>query len=254
MKLEVRSSGDRYQLTAAVLVYTNSSTRHAFATRHAVLEQDGRPTIRPGTPLDLQDYQRLLQALAPSERPQMQWCEPRLLARGLGRILWWCPPAPRSLFFRRSAQHPDSFDGRGRCACPGLVFLASARELYVYALKGAEAPSRDTRLHQAPFFNVWSCGQVCLGNAAVPPERAQDPAAWERLFFGSHFTHPNFTQANRLTVGVAPAQFWRAQLAQPADPFPEQVLFALPLRVADLMHIDLRARLAEALPRATGEF
>ncbi|HEX2543448.1 MAG TPA: PRTRC system protein B [Ramlibacter sp.] len=253
MQLEVQSTGESYQLTAAVLVYTNSTTRHAFATKHAVRLDQGRPSIAPGTPLDSRDYDRLVQALAPSAQPRMVWSDPRVLAHGFGRLLWWSPPMQRSLFFRKSAHHPHSFDGCGRCSCPGLVFLADGRDLFVYAFKGTTTPTRATRLYQAPFFNVWSRGQVCCGTATVPPEHSADPDAWERMFFGSHFTHPNFTQADRLTVGVAPGVFWQARLAQPEVPFPEQVLFDLQLRLEELTHIDLRARLA-ALPRATGEF
>lgn len=253
MKLEVHSSGDHYELSAAVLVYTNGATRHAFASKHTVAQHGGRARIEPGTPLSAQDYQALVRALAPRERPRMQWSDPRVLARGLGRLLWWSPAMQRSLFFRSSGQHPRSFDGRGRCRCPGLVFLAAERQLYVYAVKGAGAPTRDTPLYQAPFFNVWSSGQVCAGNAVVPQEPGEDPDAWERMFFQSHFTHPNFSQADRLTVGVDPAQFWRSRLGEPDAPFPEQVLFALDLRLEELTQPDLRARLA-ALPRATGEF
>ena len=253
MKLELRSSGDHYELSAAVLVYTNSATRHAFASKHVVAQHAGRARIEPGTPLTAQDYQALVQALGPRDRPAMLWCDPRVLARGLGRLLWWCPPMQRSLFFRRSAQHPGSFEARGRCGCPGLVFLAADRQLFVYAFKGAATPTRDTRLYQAPFFNVWTSGQVCVGNAALPQMDVDDPAAWERMFFQSHFTHPNFTEPDRLTVGIAPAQFWQTRLAQPDAPFPEPVLFELGLRVEALTQLDLRARLA-ALPRATREF
>ena len=148
----------------------------------------------------------------------------------------------------------ETFDGRGVVPCPGLIFMASERDMYVYAFKGTDAPSRETKLYQAPFFNVWSRGKVCVGNADVPKEdRSDDPDAWERMFFGSHFTHPNFTQNDRLTVGVNPAHFWKAQLKKPSAKFPEQVLFDLGLTVDDLMQVDLRARL-EAVPRATGEF
>lgn len=125
MQFEARSSGDCYQLSAAVLAYTNVATRQAFATRHPVEMQDGQPTIRPGTALTEHDYQQLLQALAPREQPRMAWCDPRVLARGLDRILWWSPPMRRSLFFRKSAHNPQTFDGQGPCPYPGLVFLAN---------------------------------------------------------------------------------------------------------------------------------
>jgi PRTRC genetic system protein B len=254
MKVEVHNLGDSYELTAAVLVYTNPTTRHAFASKHEVARDGGRPVIRPGTPLGEDDYKTLVGALAPREQPRMHWRDPRLLAQGLGRMLWWTPPQHRALFFRRSPPHQDSFDGRGRCACPGLVFLTHEGSLLVFAVKGRAAPTPASALFQAPFFNVWSQGQVCVGNAVAPQaEQREDLDAWERMFFGSHFTHPNFTQPDRLTVGVAPADFWQGQLRQPTPEFPEEVLFPLELRLGDLLTVDSINQL-HGLGRAQGEF
>jgi PRTRC genetic system protein B len=254
MKLDVKGFGDSYQLSAAVLIYTNSAARHAFATKHEVQEHAGRPIIRPGSPFTEQDYKVLVQALAPAEQPRMQWHDPRELARGLGRMIWWSPPQKRSLFFKKSTYNPETFDGRGVVACPGLVFMANEREMFVYAFKGADAPTRKTKLYQAPFFNVWSRGKVCVGNADVPKEdRSDDPDAWERMFFGSHFTHPNFTQKDRLIVGANPPQFWAGQLKKPSKQFPERVLFDLDLAVSDLLQIDYAQRL-RAIATAQGEF
>lgn len=254
MKLEVSNEGDSYQLTAAVLIYTNPHQRHAFATKHEVAMFASRPMIRPGTPFTEEDYKVLVQAMAPAEQPRMLWHDPRLLAKGLGRIVWWSPPKMRSLFFKKSGHNGGTFDGRGTCPTPGLVFMATERDLYIYAFKGASAPTPETKLYQAPFFNVWSRGQVCVGNAARPQiERRDDLDAWDRMFFGSHFTHPNFTQKDRLTIGADPAVFWKAQIEKPDSEFPEKVLYDLKLRVSDLVQVDYTTRL-EAIPKAKGEF
>lgn len=254
MKFEVINEGDSYKLSAAVLIYTNPHQRHAFATKHEVEPFAGRPVIRPGSPFTEEDYKVLVQAMAPAEQPRMQWHDPRLLAKGLGRMVWWAPPKKRSLFFKKSGHNQATFDGRGICPNPGLVFMATDKDLYIYAFKGASAPTPETRLYQAPFFNVWSRGQVCVGNAARPQnERRDDLDAWERMFFGSHFTHPNFTQKDRLTIGADPAVFWKGQVDKPASVFPEKVLYDLKLTVSDLMQVDYTKRL-EAIPAAKGEF
>jgi PRTRC genetic system protein B len=254
MKLEVSNEGDSYELTAAVLIYTNKQQHHAFATKHSVEGFAGRPIIRPGTPFTNQDYAALVKALAPADQPKMQWNDPRLLARGLGRMVWWSPPKKRSLFFKKSTYNNNTFDGRGVCACPGLVFMVLERSLYLFAFKGEQAPTKETKLYQAPFFNVWSRGEVCVGNADRPrDDQREDLDAWERMFFGSHFTHPNFAQKDRLTVGVNPIGFWQAQLAKPSATFPEKVLYDLQLTVSDLLSVELQQKLA-ALPVAQGEF
>lgn len=254
MKLDVFNEGERYELSAAVLIYTNRHKGHAFATKHSVETHDGKPVIRPGTPFAEADYAAMIKAMAPKERPGMNWNDPRVLARGLGRLIWWSAPRQRSLFFKKSGQVSATFDARGRAPCPGLVFVACERELYMYAFKGTHAPEQQTRLHQAPFFNVWSRGKVCSGNAQAPGEHERENLeAWERMFFGSHFTHPNFTQKDRLTLGVNPVDFWRETMANPPEVFPEERLVDLKLTVGDLLAVDLNDKLA-AIPVATGEF
>jgi PRTRC genetic system protein B len=254
MKLEVNNEGDSYRLTAAVLVYANTEQGHAFATKHEVEMYSGRPVIRPGSPFTEEDYKSLVTAMAPAEQPRMQWHDPRVLANGLGRLMWWSPPKKRSLFFKTSAHNKGTFNGKGICPCPGLVFMATDKSLYVYAFKGTDAPTADSALYQAPFFNVWSSGQVCVGNATLPRDGQRDNIdAWERMFFGSHFTHPNFTQKDRLTVGFDPVQFWQKQVKKPSASFPDTALFDLRLKVSGLTQVDFASRLNE-IRRAEGEF
>jgi PRTRC genetic system protein B len=252
MKFEVNNDGDTYSLAAAVLVYTHPHQQHAFATRHFIEEHGGRPVICAGQPFTDADYRQLLQALAPKERPGMQWSDPRVLAKGLGRILWWSAPKSRSLFFKTSSH--NTFDARGIAPCPGLVFMGTERAMYVFAFKGETCPNQDTPLFQAPFFNVWSSGQVCTGNASLPAEdQRTDPDSWERMFFGSHFTHPNFAEKDRLTLGVNPVQFWKELLQAPPAAFPSEVLVPLNLKVSDLLGLDSES-LLHGRPRAQGEF
>jgi PRTRC genetic system protein B len=253
MKFDVTNEGESYSLTAAVLIYTSPMGR-AFASRHTVDEHDGRPLIGPGQPFSDGDYHNLVRALAPKERPAMQWSDPRILARGLGRVIWWSPPKSRSMFFKTSSHIKGTFDARGVAPCPALVFMGTERSLYVFAFKGDTSPTQNTALYQAPFFNVWSSGQVCVGNAVVPREEQRgDPECWERMFFGSHFTHPNFAEKDRLTLGVNPVEFWKRHIDAPPASFPEEVLVPLQINVGDLLSLEAETSLHER-PRAQGEF
>lgn len=251
---EVSSHGNGYQLTAAVLVYTDQHKQHAFATKHMVQVLDGRPIVRAGSPFTEEDYRSLIKAMAPREQPRMLWQDHRILARGMGKVIWWEPPMSRSLFFRKSSHNAGTFDGKGSCPCPGLVFMSTSRALYVFAFKGDQPPTQSTKLWQAPFFNVWSSGQVCVGNATAPAEdEIGDPDAWERMFFGSHFTHPNFTEKDRLIRGANPTDFWKKLLDQKPESFPEDVLVPIGVSVQDLLEVDCQAKLHQR-PRAQGEF
>jgi PRTRC genetic system protein B len=256
MKVEVDNQGGSYALTAAVLIYTDSARSHAIATKHVIDTSGGAARITPGAPLTVTDYSSLVRALAPQEQPAMLWHDQSVLASGMGRMIWFEPPQKRSLFFKESSLNQATFTARGVCATPGLVFMAclDPLALYVFAVKGSETPSQDTQLYQAPFFNVWSRGQICMGNSDYPREEARaNPDAWSKTFFGSHFTHPNFTQEDRLLKGVEPIAFWQKHLAGHANVFPEKVLVELPLRVRDLMAVDYKSQLG-GVREAAGEF
>jgi len=252
MKIAVNSVGTDFSLAHALLVYQSAGDQRAYVTKHPVALDNGRPVVRPGRPLTEGDYKELIGGLKPKDRPAIEWQDPSILARGMGRMIWWTAPKHRAMFFKASSIANGTFDGNAICPNPGLVFMSTEDALYVYAFRGAGAPTRETALAQAPFFNVWSQGKVCVGSARVPSdEQKNDPSAWERFFFGSLFTHPNFGEKDRLTRGVAPAKFWQAQVKKPTKTFPEKVLVDLNIKVADLLAVDFLDR---PHTRATGEF
>lgn len=252
MKFEVTSLGETYTLTHALLVYQAAGSQGTYATKHPVQMIDGKPMIRPGSPMTEGDYKELIEGLRPKDRPGIEWNDPNILARGMSRLIWWTSPRKRAMFFKASPHAAKKVEGKNACPTPGLVFMAGPRTLHVFAFKGEQAPTRQTRLYQAPFFNVWSDGKVCVGNAPLPAEDQRgDLAAWERFFFGSNFTHPNFGQKDRLTLGIEPCAFWERQLKRPTKTFPERVLVDINLTVNDLLALDFYER---PHVRAQGEF
>lgn len=257
--VEMSREGSSYQLGAAVLLYQQkegdywSGKHQAIATVHAVTGINGRPVIQAGRPMTEHDYAEMLKALAPKAQPSLQWVNPAVLASGLGRTIWWTPPMTRPVFFKESSFNEGTFNGKAVCPLPAMVWQSFSDALYVYAVKGDQRPQPHTPLCQAPLFNVWARGQVCAGSAQAPKdEAASDPAAWERFLFGSHFTHPNFSEKNRLVKGQEPVAFWKEMVANPPPSFPQDVLVELELKVEDLLAPDFRTRVQDM--RAKGEF
>lgn len=257
-KAEVSLHDNRYVLGAAVMLY--SKTGHSYeasggiATVHHVHDINGKPVIGAGRPMTEDDYLAMVKVLAPQERPQMEWQDNRILAKGMGKMIWWTPPMKRAMFFEESNMFGSStFDGRAVCPVPGMVWMTDGRSLFVYAYRGNAMPGKETELCQAPLFNVWARGEVCVGNAVVPDDSAKGkPEAWENFLFGSNFTHPNFSEVDRLTKGVKPTEFWKMMIKKPSRTFPETVLVSLDLKVEDLMEPDIKTRLNKI--RAKGEF
>lgn len=259
LNFTVPASDDRLVPRAALLVYGGNSNHYgetsAIATVHTVEMDNERPTIMAGRLATVADLQNLVTALGRSRRTvNAEWLETRVLARGSDALIWWSAPCKRAMFFQQSHYNSKTFDGQGVCPLPGLVWMAMRGDLYVYAVQGAARPTRDTQLYQAPFFNVWGRGKVCVGNAARPTEeKRSDLDAWEQVLFGSRFTHPNFTEADRLVQGIEPCAFWQEMVKKPKAVFPEKRLVQIPLRVGDLLALDVEDRLNK-LPKPRGEF
>lgn len=268
LSFSVQTQQSQMRLTGALLVYTAEGHenglergvmegRHrAMATVHHVETVDDRPTIMPGRLLSEADLTNLTQGLCNSgTTAQTRWLDTTVLAKGPDRLVWWTPPGQRPMFFEASRHNDRTFTAQGVCPVPGLVWLAKFdAALYVYAVDDALRPTPDTLLCQAPFFNIWGNGQVCMGNVAMPQaQHREDPVAYEDVLFGSRFTHPNFTQPDRLVKGIEPSRFWSRMVARPTRNFPTERLVRVPLKVGELLEPDVVSRV-NAWPRPQGQF
>ncbi len=246
-------------LQGAILLYgsqRNGSSANAFATVHDADIINDRPHLMPGRLITQSDLDTLYQGLAQANTDQSTvWLDERVLAKGPDRMVWWTPPGKRPLFFRKSGDHKGTFDGSASCPLPSLVWMVTSdRGLFVYASASKVRPTKETQLYQAPFFNVWGIGQVCVGTAVRPGEaQAWDPEAWENFFFRSHFTHANFSEANRLIKSKSPVKFWKDMVANPPEDFPTRVLVKVPLHAGELTDSTLLDRLNK-WPKPKGEF
>lgn len=260
LHVSVREAGPVATLSGAILLYGTSGRQeedsYQFATVHSVRPINGRPEVQPGRLLTERDLVGITTSITETaETRATHWIDPGVLAKGHDRIVWWTPPGVRPMVFEKSSYNSKTFSAAASSPVPGLIWLAMpGKGLYLYAVKGEERPTQATDLYQAPFFNVWGSGKVCIGTANLPTEEMKWlTSAWEKTFFGSRFTHPNFTQKDRLIKGVEPCGFWKRMLAKPAKSFPEDKLVQVPLRVEHLLESTLLDRLG-AQPRPTGEF
>jgi len=205
----------RQSLTQAILLYGS------FATVHEIGTQKGQPVILPGTLATKEGVVAALRSILPKEERGTGLIPETLLASGVGHLIWWIPPSTRTLWFKS-----ESVGGERSASVPlpGLVMLTVANQWMVFAVKGKGRPRPDTKLYQAPFFNVWERGRICQGTARVPEGDSKlNPQCWEEAFFRSYFTHPNIHTRNGLVKGSA-SEFWKDMLDGKYTKFPEQKL------------------------------
>jgi PRTRC genetic system protein B len=210
-------------LTHAILMYREAQTSpmRSYASIHDIDLSGDAPMILPGRAATPAALLHLTRTLSQSVRHTGYIPDNVLYADG-DTLVWWVPPARRHIAFRC-----EQWDPSERAAVlphPGLVFLSNKRNWMVWSVKGKRRPALDTALYRAPYFNVYSNGEICAGNVVLPKTNAFDQINhWNDVFFHSHFTHTNAPGALVEHAGGAYA-FWRAMLDAPPVAFPGTVL------------------------------
>lgn len=125
--------------------------------------------------------------------------------KGSERYVWYNLPQHRMMYFRK-----DLGIENAEYNMPGVIYVVDKTHLKIYAFKGSDAPTLETELFHAPFFNV-TAESVCLGSAKmempsdVSFKRLQE--SWERRFWLSEFSHlggrGNPTHSNLVLVTKA---------------------------------------------------
>ena len=193
------SSRSEYHAMTAILIYRSVSHYHcgndsAFASVHRIEREGETARLAEGRPVSREALQEALAMLDPEANVPIELLDERILFQRGEFTLWYSPPQRRTVFFQVNADRGQMPD-HAQMPVPPLVWAVGGqgRERWsVFALAEAKRPTLDTRLYQAPFFNVWSDGAICVGSTSLPIRSAgHNPAAWEDAFFASAFTHPN---------------------------------------------------------------
>lgn len=197
-----------------------------FATIHPVESNgDTRPQILAGRVLSSSELEQALSGLNPKKR--MSFIPEALLASSGAGMVWWRRPAKARVWF--NTRQGDALDGKtGLTPQPGLVFAVAGGSWMVWAVKGCDRPTQDTELFQAPYFNVYETGSICVGNASIPKGVSPDTIpGYESAFFDSRFTHANVWTKNKLVKWRGgPTALWASLLGGRQRTFPERALVA----------------------------
>lgn len=225
MKTNVFERQDSYRLNNALLLYRNGAGE-GYVSIHEI-EQDGSkaPVLGPGTPATRHALAALVKDLVPKVQRSASLMPSHILSHGEDHLVWFSAPVHREVWFRsdvlgeRNAKVPH----------PGLVFMVGPSGWHVFAVKTDTRPEPGELAYQAPYFNVWSPGKICVGNVTTPKgEMAGNAAAWEEAFFRSYFTHPNIHETRGLVRHKEGAYaFWRDMLGGKHKKFPLSALVPL---------------------------
>lgn len=201
------------------------------------IDSEGKPIN--ATPLSAAECDRLSVMLQDSTELKTSFLQPKgiiparvlyVCNRNLGYAIWYSPPQTVNLFFKEDLHLPN-----GKAHVPAMIWKATQDALHVYALKTKSRPDEQTKLYEAPFFNLYEDGEVCMGTVKVeldPKCCLEDfMQTWEGYFWNSKFSHliQHYSPVKSNIV-----QLWQSLIGQDKT-FPTEILNANGLTLKDII-------------------
>ena len=184
-----------YHPAAAIVVFKPEGQDNDLYLEHYDMDENGCP-VNP-RPLSVKEAQGLSKALDTRKEAAKAFLKPKgLLPSNVlhinpaenGTVVWFTKPHARKLYFTESLGMASQ-----ELPLPALVWAADKSRLSVFAMKGKSKPRLNTPLFNAPYFNLYRNGNVCMGSVDVRISSSATledfTAAWEGYFFGSYFSH-----------------------------------------------------------------
>lgn len=195
MKDITTAFGTLYNPVKAFVVYQKDTADKTIYVEAYDMDKKGYPIN--AHPLNLKESTQLANALDTSEELTRKFLKPSgLLPKNVlyinpdhdGYAIWYTPVQKVSLFFVDSLAITN-----GKVFVPPLLWKASKNTLYIYAINNTTNINEQTAIYNAPFFNLYEDGKVCMGTVSVNIKAdcllEEFIREWEQYFFNSYFSH-----------------------------------------------------------------
>ncbi len=225
-----------YYPKSALVFYQTTGVSKDTYVEHFDMDKNGTPIN--AHPLTIQEANRLVKALKTVQEEK----EPLLKPKGIlsnqvlyfeptgNKVVWFTKAKQREMYFTQSLGIP-----KGIAHIPPMLWVASRNGLSVFALTSNKRPTERTQLCNAPFFNVYQDGSVCMGTVEVCIKKTASleefTKEWEGFFFNSYFSHlmHGYNPINGNCVSL-----WENLIAT-GEVFPMQVLTKNNLTLKDIL-------------------
>lgn len=108
---------------------------------------------------------------------------------GMTIVMWYRPTMKKILHFSASLKIKSDAEVQ----LPPTLYLVINQELYIFAMMDSKRPDLKTKLYNAPFFNTYENGKICLGSAKIGKMKADtfegEADRFERAFYMAEQTH-----------------------------------------------------------------
>ena len=196
MKDITQNFGTLYHPTNALVFYQNDERNIETYVEHFDMDKNGNPIN--AHPLTVREANILAKSLRSEKDKDKAFLKPNgILPTNIlhlnpsaekGTVIWYTKAQQRKLFFVDGLKISN-----GNAFVPPMLWKASKNSLSVYALASDRRPNDKTKLHYAPFFNIYEDGKVCMGTVSIDIKKSASVEefvhAWGHYFFNSYFSH-----------------------------------------------------------------
>lgn len=130
-------------------------------------------------------------------------------------VIWYRPSAKRTLNFSTGLK----IKGKAEVIIPATIYVLVNSKLYIYALASDDRPSEDTKIFNAPYFNIYEDGNVCLGSAQIGKHRADTYEGEAERFERAFYLAEQNSGHNESMCKSDPTKLWTS-LIKSKKPFP----------------------------------
>lgn len=225
-----------YYPKSALVFYLTKGNRKATYVEHFDMDRNGNPIN--AHPLTEREADGLAKALKTAKEEKESLLKPKailstqlLYFEPLGsKVVWFTKAMQRELHFTETLGIP-----KGKAHVPPMLWTANRSSLTVFALANNRRPAEKTKLYNAPFFNVYENGNVCMGSVDIRIKKMASLEEfinnWEDYFFNSYFSHlmNNFNPIKGNCISL-----WK-DLITTDKPFPTEVLTQSNLTLKDIL-------------------
>jgi PRTRC genetic system protein B len=210
--------------TQVITIYNDRYASNFYLEHSEVRNINGKLMVLAPTPMNEDVFRNIASSYMKQKAVQMGFdglIPPHILygfnKLGLTAVIWYRPAMRRSLNFGSS-----TLKGVGLVPIPATIYILINTTLYVYALASDDRPDLKTKLYNAPFFNIYADGNVCMGTARVGKRSKSfegEAERFERAFFLAEQGDMNAIGATKTSLPI----LWK-ELAGSNKPFPQKEL------------------------------
>jgi len=192
---DITNDFQRFFYPVSALVFYQSKRRYGDTyVEFFDMDKNGLPVN--AHPLTVNEAERLAKALRTKEEKEHTLLKPNGILKSnilyfdqrTEKAIWFSKAQRRRLFFTNAIGIPS-----GIAHVPAMLWIADRTSLSVFALGNDRRPTASTQIYNAPFFNVYENGNVCMGtvdvNIAKTVSLEEFTVTWEDYFFNSYFSH-----------------------------------------------------------------